>query len=108
MPGIEETIKQGLENTASFLGVVFRRIGVHAAILVAAVMLFDDWKDQLCVYIGLICLFPRGRVNDLSWLATTGLGLLQAAVLLPFYPPALAVFIGGCQTWGQRLLMANS
>ncbi|MBP3730722.1 MAG: 5-bromo-4-chloroindolyl phosphate hydrolysis family protein [Mailhella sp.] len=108
MPSPSEIIKQGLEDTASFAGLVLRRLGVHFLSLLAAIELFEDsFSEQFCAYIGLICLFPRGKLTDIQWYAPTGIGLLQALILLPFYPPGLSLLIGGCQTWAQRLLGAR-
>lgn len=58
----------------------------------------------LCVYVGTICLFPRGIGKNPKWLLPTGTGLFQL-LLLAFagIPWQAALFWGGVQTWLQRM-----
>lgn len=58
----------------------------------------------LCVYVGIICLFPRGIGKNPKWLLPTVTGLFQF-LLLTFagIPWQAALFWGGVQTWLQRI-----
>ncbi len=109
MPDMRDTIKNGLENTASTVGIVFRRIGVHFASMLATVIFLEqaDIWEQIASYIGLICIFARGKPTSREWYVPAGFGVLQALLLVPFCPLGSAIFAGGLQTWAQRLAHAK-
>ena len=102
-------IEKAQEGTTSIVGAVLRRLGVHFASILAVVLFLDPApiEEQLAAYIGLICLFPRGRVTSPQWYGPTVSGVLQALILVFIFPLGYAVFFGGFQTWAQRLLLAR-
>ena len=100
------------------LGGVGRRLLVHCCALAVAVvtglselgqgLLFSAIVDALAVYVGLVCLVPRGEMNAPEWYFPGLTGVAQGGVLLALgYPLPLALFFGGLQTWGQRLIQSR-
>ena len=68
--------------------------------------IFGSAAFKFSVYIGLVCLVPRGMGNRADWLIPTGSGL--ALTLLSFLqgiPPMYAVVWGGAATWLIRLIL---
>ncbi len=60
------------------------------------------------VYVGMVCLLPRGMSLTSQWVIPTGVGLLQMFLLLVAGAPWQLTFLwGGLQTWVQRLLQAK-
>ncbi len=106
---MRENLRQAHENTTSAAGAVFRRVGVHFASMLAAVLFLETApiEEQIAAYVGLICLFPRGRVTSPQWYGPTGFGVLQVLILIFFFHPGYAVLFGGFQTWAQRFLLCK-
>lgn len=68
--------------------------------------LTDSISLKFSVYIGLICLVPRGMGNRVDWLIPTGCGvLLILASVVTGIPGQCAVIWGGALTWLIRLLL---
>lgn len=59
----------------------------------------------LGVYVGLVCLLPRGMSKTAAWIFPVGMGFLQCVVLAVLGVPwQFTLPWGGLQTWLQRLL----
>lgn len=108
-----ELLTSGVAKMTATLGQIARRVLVHLVALgvagfvsaAATSILPDSITTTVGVYIGLICLFPRGNVRSPSWYMPTLLGLGQAALLVLLGMPWPLVFLwGGLQTWMQRYL----
>ena len=109
MPDIRDTTHDEPKSTTSIAGAVLRRVGVHFALILAVVLFLESApiEEQIAAYIGLICLFPRGRMASPQWYGPTGLGVLQALLAMFSWPPGYAMLFGGFQTWAQRLLLGR-
>ncbi|MDO5484398.1 MAG: hypothetical protein Q4F27_05770, partial [Desulfovibrionaceae bacterium] len=118
----DDPVDNGLARGASFglrlLSGVGRRLLVHAgALLIACLVALSGFgqgyilsavNEALAIYVGLICLVPRGEMSEPAWYLPTCTGLAQGLVLFFLgYPLALAVFFGGLQTWLQRLVQSG-
>lgn len=100
---------------ASLMQGIGRRIGVHICALFLAFLFtlgsrlpIDRLGLIFYIYVGLICLVPRGNIREMEWYVPTATGLVQCAVLaaLGLYWP-LIFFWGGLQTWLQRLFRSR-
>ncbi len=87
---------------------IARRVGFHfiaVIITVSATMPLESWMTT-AFYIGLICLVARNLSSKPLWVLPFSVGILQVILSfvlgLPFY---VALFLGGVQTWIQRLCM---
>lgn len=103
-----------IEKLLSLFGAVGRRILIHICSVIAAVFLcqgtlpLSEYSVAVWIYLGLICLFPRGNPADSSWYLPLICGIVQCLVLLltgMFWP--LIFFWGGAQTWVQRLIRSK-
>ena len=107
--------KEQSSTGVGFWGRVGRRTLIHFCGFALFGVASDIYTDNpalkdLCIgiYLGVICLFPRGAWNDPKWYLPTATGLVQAALLpllgLPWFA---GIFWGGVQTWLQRLLQSH-
>ncbi len=112
------------QETLSFFGRLkrfVRAVAVRAlvhfiALFLAAGVSLSRWPDfvslglskghvQLIIYVGVVCLVPRGMGWNAAWLIPTGAGVVQYVSLLALgvsFP--LVVLWAGAQTWVQRLI----
>ena len=98
-------------STPSPLTLALRRIGirflVHFFGLCLAIALSPDNNTMgLLIYLGTICLLPRGDWRKPDWLFMLAVGVIQAVVA--FFLTGnigIAIFLGGCQSWLQRILL---
>ena len=106
-PGLGLAAKWGAQALCELKG-LGKRIFVHAVALacaVAAAVSTNSVSAGVCVYVGGVCLAARGMAPTPEWAIPTGAGLLQAVLLTLFgFPLPQAIFWGGVQTWGQRLV----
>ena len=97
------------QKALNLLRSVGQRILVHlGAIAFTAVLEAAcgglDWLQWLSSYIGLICLFPRGKMREPSWHIPTVLGIARGLLLAVLgFPWPQIPFWAGLQTWLQRL-----
>ncbi len=100
--------KDGKRPIRKMITAVLKRIGFHLAVFLVAVALADhlDTWDHMGLYLGLVCLFARNISIKPLWIFPFSMGIVQiiiGVVLgLPLYS---AIFLGGVQTWLQRLFM---
>ncbi|MBQ7739484.1 MAG: 5-bromo-4-chloroindolyl phosphate hydrolysis family protein [Desulfovibrionaceae bacterium] len=84
------------------------RVLVHLLGLVLAMTLSNiDPVQPLMIYVGVICLIPRGDWKKPDWLIMVGIGAIQivlASILTGGNFP-LALLLGGFQSWLQRILL---
>lgn len=110
-------LASGIKKGAGLLRGVGRRVLVHTcAILTAGFVglalgdasLLNTFGVKFSIYIGLICLFPRGEAREPSWRLPTATGVAQGIVLLALgFAWPLAFFWSGLQTWLQRLAQSK-
>lgn len=87
-----------------------QRVFVHITAAICALTVWGVTKSAvagLSVYTGLICLVSRGASMTPQWLGPFAAGVGQAVVclVLGIASPPAAIFLGGAQTWLQRLLL---
>ena len=105
----DKLVNKGL-RLASGLG---QRILVHGLSMVAGVSLATSHASGVfgisglafAIYMGIICLFPRGDARRSDWFmpVLTGLVSAGAAVVLGSSWP-FTIFLGGAITWSMRVL----
>lgn len=116
--GYPSLLRRGASSGLHILSGIGRRLLVHTCSLLAACFValgdfgqgyfFSALSEGLALYIGLICLLPRGEMDSPSWYFPTITGLVQSIILFGGgYPLPLALFLGGLQTWLQRLLQSS-
>ncbi len=112
MASLSDTLVSAYGKVVMALGQIGRRILVHlVALTVAALVssaatsiLPESTSTIVGVYIGLICLLPRGNPREAAWYIPTLLGVAQSVLLVLLGIPWPLVFLwGGLQTWIQRL-----
>ncbi len=112
-----DRLVSGVGKGVGLLLTVGRRLLVHVCALVVTGVLsfaaYGEWAllnigVNFSIYIGLICLFPRGDRQDPGWYIPVGAGAVQGIAAAAFgLPWPLAVFWAGLQTWVQRLLQSG-
>ena len=116
--GYPSALRRGAEVGLRLLGGVGRRLLVHlAALTVAAIVglsalgqgfLLSAVLDALLVYVGFVCLVPRGEMSAPEWYFPGLAGVAQGVALLVWgLPLPLALFFAGLQTWVQRLIQSR-
>ncbi len=112
-----DRLVSGVGKGVGLLLTVGRRFLVHVCALVVTGVLsfaaYGEWAllnigVNFSMYIGLICLFPRGDRQEPAWYIPVGAGAVQGLAAVVFgLPWPLAVFWAGLQTWVQRLLQSG-
>lgn len=102
-------------KAGSLMAGLGKRIVVHLAALAVAGFagtgitgagFFANTGMAFGVYIGLICLVPRGIAKSADWVIPTALGFFQVLLWAAFGTPwVYGVIWGGLTTWGIRCLM---